>query len=139
MIAVGESLDRALALAVEVETLAEMYWRALQIREPEVLSDAEMQTVLAKFADYGKKATQTGASRATRRTARNQPARKQPLRMRFPHGARLAFAADRCSRTAELRRRTACDRFGQRYVVGWRLQHSRRQPLRGRRLPAAAR
>jgi L-fuculose-phosphate aldolase len=54
MIAVGESLDRALALAVEVETLAEMYWRALQIREPEVLSDAEMQTVLAKFADYGK-------------------------------------------------------------------------------------
>ena len=54
MIAIGESLDKALALAVEVETLAEMYWRALQIREPEVLSDAEMQTVLAKFAHYGR-------------------------------------------------------------------------------------
>jgi L-fuculose-phosphate aldolase len=53
MIAIGESLDNALALAVEVETLAEMYWRALQIREPEILSDAEMQTVLAKFARYG--------------------------------------------------------------------------------------
>jgi L-fuculose-phosphate aldolase len=53
MIAMGESLDKALALAVEVETLAEMYWRALQIREPAILSDAEMQTVLAKFAQYG--------------------------------------------------------------------------------------
>ena len=53
MIAMGESLDKALALAVEVETLAELYWRALQIREPAILSDAEMQTVLAKFAQYG--------------------------------------------------------------------------------------
>ena len=54
MIVIGESLDKALALAVEVETLAEMYWRALQIREPEVLSDDEMRTVVAKFAGYGK-------------------------------------------------------------------------------------
>jgi L-fuculose-phosphate aldolase len=54
MIAIGETLKKALALAVEVETLAEMYWRALQIREPELLSDAEMQTVLAKFAHYGR-------------------------------------------------------------------------------------
>ncbi len=34
MIAVGASLAKALALAVEVETLAEMYWRALQVGEP---------------------------------------------------------------------------------------------------------
>ena len=54
MIAIGETLKKALALAVEVETLAEMYWRALQVREPELLSDAEMQTVLAKFAHYGR-------------------------------------------------------------------------------------
>ena len=54
MIAIGETLGKALALAVEVETLAEMYWRALQIREPDVLSDEEMRTVVAKFADYGK-------------------------------------------------------------------------------------
>ena len=39
----------ALALAVEVETLAEMYWRALQIGEPALLSDAEMEVVLEKF------------------------------------------------------------------------------------------
>ena len=54
MIAADTTLDRALALAIEVETLAEMYWRALQIGEPTLLSDAEMETVLAKFASYGR-------------------------------------------------------------------------------------
>jgi L-fuculose-phosphate aldolase len=53
MIAVGKSLDGTLALAIEVETLAEMYWRALQIREPDELSAAEMEVVLEKFATYG--------------------------------------------------------------------------------------
>ena len=52
MIAIGESLKSALALAVEVETLAEMYWRALQIGEPRVLDEAEMREVLARFAEY---------------------------------------------------------------------------------------
>ena len=54
MIAVGPGLQRALAVAAEVETLAEMYWRALQIGEPVLLSDAEMDVVLGKFAGYGK-------------------------------------------------------------------------------------
>ena len=53
MIAVGPSLQGALALAVEVETLAGIYLRSLVIGEPPVLSDAEMDTVLAKFATYG--------------------------------------------------------------------------------------
>jgi L-fuculose-phosphate aldolase len=53
MIAIGPSLDAALALAVEVETLAEMYWRALQIGEPTLLSREEMARVLASFAAYG--------------------------------------------------------------------------------------
>lgn len=52
MMAIGESLKSALALAVEVETLAEMYWRALQVDEPKLLSDAEMTVVIARFADY---------------------------------------------------------------------------------------
>jgi L-fuculose-phosphate aldolase len=55
MIAIGENLPAALALAVEVETLAEMYWRALQIGEPVLLSDAEMQTVVARFRTYGQR------------------------------------------------------------------------------------
>lgn len=52
MLAVGESPAGALELAVEVETLAAMYWRALQVGEPEPLPAAEMERVLAKFADY---------------------------------------------------------------------------------------
>jgi L-fuculose-phosphate aldolase len=53
MIAVGPSLAAALALAVEVETLAEMYWRARQLGEPALLPDAEMNVVLDKFKTYG--------------------------------------------------------------------------------------
>ena len=54
LVAIGRSLESALALAVEVETLAEMYWRALQVGEPVLLSDDEMRVVLAKFASYGR-------------------------------------------------------------------------------------
>ena len=53
MIAAGVSLERALALAVEVESLAEGYWRALQIGEPVILGDAEMDLVIEKFKSYG--------------------------------------------------------------------------------------
>jgi L-fuculose-phosphate aldolase len=54
MIAVGGSLADALALAVEVEALAEQYWRTLQTGMPNLLSDAEMDVVLEKFSSYGK-------------------------------------------------------------------------------------
>jgi L-fuculose-phosphate aldolase len=53
MIAAGNDLEAALALAVEVEGLAEMYWRALQLGDPELLSDAEMDGVIEKFRTYG--------------------------------------------------------------------------------------
>jgi L-fuculose-phosphate aldolase len=41
-----------LDLVIEVETLAAMYWRTLQVGEPKILSDVEMGRVLAKFEDY---------------------------------------------------------------------------------------
>jgi len=53
MIAIGADLDRALGLAIEVESLAETYWRAMQVGEPVLLDDDEMDRVLAKFATYG--------------------------------------------------------------------------------------
>ena len=53
MIAVGDTLKSALALAVEVETLAAMYWRALQVGEPTILDAAEMARVIEKFRTYG--------------------------------------------------------------------------------------
>jgi L-fuculose-phosphate aldolase len=57
MIAIDASLDAALALAIEVEVLAEQYWRALQIGAPNLLSDAEMNIVLEKFKSYGQQAS----------------------------------------------------------------------------------
>jgi L-fuculose-phosphate aldolase len=53
MIAIGASLAAALSLAVEVETLAEMYWRARQLGEPVLLSASEMENVITKFRSYG--------------------------------------------------------------------------------------
>ena len=52
MIALGRDLDEALSMAIEVESLCEQYWRALQISEPILLSDDEMQAVFARFKDY---------------------------------------------------------------------------------------
>jgi L-fuculose-phosphate aldolase len=52
MVAMGSTLADALGLAIEVETLAAMYWRTLQVGEPRILPDVEMARVLAKFEDY---------------------------------------------------------------------------------------
>jgi len=52
-VAVGASLDAALALAVEVEELCAQYWRASLMGEPVLLSDVEMDEVLERFKHYG--------------------------------------------------------------------------------------
>ena len=53
MIAIGKTLQQALDIAKEVETLCEQYWRALQIGEPHILSGEEMQDVFEQFKGYG--------------------------------------------------------------------------------------
>lgn len=53
MVCVGPTLKKAAWLAVEVETLAAQYWRALQVGDPYVLSDAEIAEAVEKFATYG--------------------------------------------------------------------------------------
>lgn len=55
MICIAGGLDTALDLAIEVETLAQQYWRALQIGAPRILPPDEMRTVLEKFRTYGKR------------------------------------------------------------------------------------
>ncbi len=52
-IACGETLDAALELAREVETLAAQYAAVLQIGEPHILDDEEMSRVLKRFESYG--------------------------------------------------------------------------------------
>ncbi|MGB7987949.1 MAG: class II aldolase/adducin family protein [Candidatus Methylophosphatis roskildensis] len=53
MLVFGRDLPRALALAIEFETLCEQYWRTLQIGPPQILDAAEMRLILEKFATYG--------------------------------------------------------------------------------------
>ncbi|MBX9848881.1 MAG: class II aldolase/adducin family protein [Rhodocyclaceae bacterium] len=49
----GRDLDQALAHAIELEVLCEQYWRVLQLGEPRLLPEDEMQRVLEKFKTYG--------------------------------------------------------------------------------------
>jgi L-fuculose-phosphate aldolase len=53
MIVLGPNLKKAMWLAVEVETLAAQYWRALQIGKPNILSKKEIDRVIDKFKTYG--------------------------------------------------------------------------------------
>ena len=53
MIVVGPNLKKAMWLAVEVETLAAQYWRALQVGKPNILPKAEVNRVIDKFKTYG--------------------------------------------------------------------------------------
>lgn len=56
LVCLESTLQRALALAVEVENLARTYCQALQIGEPVILDDAEMLRVMAKLGGQGSNA-----------------------------------------------------------------------------------
>ena len=62
MIALGETLAKALRLAAEVETLAAQYWHAAQIGSPHILDGAELDKVRARFAEYGQQKPRTRRS-----------------------------------------------------------------------------
>ena len=53
MIAAGRTLDKAMWLAVEVETLARQYHASLQIGKPPLLSKEEIEKVRVRMAGYG--------------------------------------------------------------------------------------
>ncbi len=55
-IATGPTLEAALELAAEVETLAGQYLRVLALGEVHILSDEEMARVLERFRTYGQRA-----------------------------------------------------------------------------------
>jgi L-fuculose-phosphate aldolase len=56
MVCVGPTLKKAAWLAVEIETLAAQYWRALQVGVPHILPDAEIANVMERFKSYGQPA-----------------------------------------------------------------------------------
>ncbi len=61
MVVYGRDLKHALALAVELETLCEQYWRVLQLGEPKLLTAAQMAEVMVKFAGYGQQDSEGNA------------------------------------------------------------------------------
>jgi L-fuculose-phosphate aldolase len=73
MIATGTDLDKAMWLALEVETLCKQYAAALQIGTPHILSDDEIARTLEKFKNYGLQQD-------------NGPAKDSPGFMRFTTG-----------------------------------------------------
>lgn len=52
-IAIGTNLEKALWLAVEVETLAKQYHGALQLGKPKLLSHEQMAGIIDKISNYG--------------------------------------------------------------------------------------
>ena len=53
MIVCGPTLERAMWLAVELETIARQYYQSLLIGGPVLLTDAEIAEAAAKFGTYG--------------------------------------------------------------------------------------
>lgn len=59
LVAGGATLAQAMKVLQEVESLCEVYLKALAVAEPSLLSDAEMDAVIEKFRNYGKTARAT--------------------------------------------------------------------------------
>ena len=55
LVAFGDSVERALYLALEVESLCEQFWRAALLGQPVLLSETEMAEVIERFKGYGKR------------------------------------------------------------------------------------
>ena len=56
LVAAGSTLARAMKVAQEIESLCEVYLKALAAGEPALLNAAEMAEVLQKFGSYGRSA-----------------------------------------------------------------------------------
>ena len=53
MIALGANLDKAMWLAVELETISRQYYLSLVLGNPHVLTDAQIEETTRGFATYG--------------------------------------------------------------------------------------
>jgi L-fuculose-phosphate aldolase len=61
MIALGETLAKALWRAVELETIARQYWQSLLIGGPVILTDVQIEETLERFGSYGLQNDRAGA------------------------------------------------------------------------------
>lgn len=65
MIAAHVSIARALALAVTVEEMAQLYLLCLPLGEPPILSEVQIAEVLVKYKTYGPQGTVDGLRRSS--------------------------------------------------------------------------
>jgi len=65
MIATGTSLEKAMWLAVELETIARQYYLALAIGGPVLLTEAEISEAAAAFGSYGAQDPPTNTAATT--------------------------------------------------------------------------
>jgi L-fuculose-phosphate aldolase len=80
MIAVGANLDKAMWLAVELETIARQYYLSLALGSPVILNDAEIAETAKGFASYGLQ--DAPATTKARASAAPRGAAKRPGRAR---------------------------------------------------------
>ncbi|MBN1447145.1 MAG: class II aldolase/adducin family protein [Bacteroidetes bacterium] len=53
LLAVGPTIERAYAVAEEIELVARIHYQARTIGQPVILDDAEMKRIIGKFHSYG--------------------------------------------------------------------------------------
>jgi L-fuculose-phosphate aldolase len=53
LVALGSDIATAFRTALEIEYVAELYYRASSIGEPVIIDDSEMENVLERFKNYG--------------------------------------------------------------------------------------
>ena len=56
LVAAGATVAQAMKVVQEIESLCEVYLKALAVGEPHILSTEEMRTVIDKFRSYGRTA-----------------------------------------------------------------------------------
>lgn len=85
MIAVGTNLDKAMWLAVELETLARQYYLSLALGSPHILSAEEVADAAKGFSTYGLKASKPAETKvpAAKVTA-HRPVQKKAQRAARP-------------------------------------------------------
>lgn len=72
MIALGDTLDKAMWHAVELETLAKQYYHSLLIGGPVILTDEQIAETAAAMKSYGYGAHRAGDASASKRRAVGQ-------------------------------------------------------------------
>lgn len=80
LIAYADNPEKALSLAVEVEALAQQYQLVLQMGEPKLLSDSEMEDVLHRFWTYGDNAQKADETKRAKPKLSNHPRATLPKR-----------------------------------------------------------